>query len=67
MTEKQAYKEIDDLYMQLRAIELNPASYLGGLKAYSSEYSFTHTLRAEKKIKTIKAKIAHFEQFITEV
>jgi len=66
MTEQQAYKAIDDLYTQLDAIEFNPDFYLGGLKAYVSGYSLTHTLRAVQKIKTIKAKIAHFEQFISE-
>ena len=67
MTEQQAYKSIDELMMQLHALELNPDSYLGGIKAYMSGYNLTHTLRAEAKIKTIKAKITHFEQFITEV
>lgn len=66
MTEQQAYKTIDELLVQLHALEINPASYLGGLKAYVSGERLTHTLRAEQKIKAIKAKITHLEQFITE-
>jgi hypothetical protein len=67
MTEQQAYQNIDELTRQLHALELNPSSYLGGIKAYMSGYNLTYTLSAEAKIKAIKAKIEHAEQFIEEV
>jgi len=67
MTEQQAYQNIDELTRQLHALELNPASYVGGIKAYMSGSILTYTLRAEAKIKAIKDKIAHVEQFIEEV
>ena len=67
MTEQQAYQNIDELTRQLHALELNPSSYIGGIKAYMSGSSLTYTLRAEAKIKAIKDKIAHAEQFIEEV
>jgi hypothetical protein len=67
MTEKQAYQAIDDLYEQLRSIELNPKSYLGGIQAYTRGHVMYYTRSAEKKISDIKDKIIHLEQFITEV
>ena len=67
MTEQQAYKAIDELYEQLRSIELNPKSYLGGMQAYTGAHVLYYTRHAEKKISDIKDKIIHLEQFIEEV
>jgi hypothetical protein len=67
MTEQQAYKSIGELCEQLRRIEFNPSSYLGGMKAFSSGHNIFYTRHAEKKITNIKAKIIHLEQFIEEV
>jgi hypothetical protein len=67
MNQSQAYQDIDALYTQLDRIESEPSSYLGGLKAYMSGYQLCYTLRAEAKIKSIKAKIEHLQQFIEEV
>ena len=67
MTEQQAYKTIAELHEQLRQIEFNPASYLGGMKAFASGKNIYYTRQAEKKIADINAKIIHLEQFIEEV
>jgi hypothetical protein len=67
MNQYQAYKDIDALYFQLDRIEADPCSYAGGLKAYMAGGKLTYTLRTENKIKSIKAKIVHLQEFIEEV
>ena len=66
MDQSQAYKDIDALYDQLDHIEGNPSSYLGGLKAYMAGGT-TYTMRTQAKIKDLKNKIEHLQQFIEEV
>lgn len=67
MNQSQAYQDIDAIYDQLDRIEGNPSSYLGGLKAYMDGRGLTYTLRTQAKVKALKNKIEHLQQFIEEV